>query len=172
MPQILDRDEEHKRRKDRLAKQKRGPGTFVYDGAACDTEWIATPMLKGQNVALMDASGMPVVDGAGRQMFEKANSHVTDSTGRPVMGGRPKVVTHKIEVYKLRGVEFPAGKPVKVENDSLALKLRCMAHFTEVEEGAKVAAKEAKAEPADKAEPVAEIEVQEAKPKKMSKKHD
>jgi hypothetical protein len=49
-----------------------------------------------------------------------------------VMGGTPVVIEHPLDVVKVMGVEFPAGVPVKVDDHSLALKLRCMGIFDEV----------------------------------------
>lgn len=133
MPEIKDRGEGNAKRKERLAKQKKGSGTFVYNGEAVDTEWIPTIKLMGRQVPELNDAGMPVLDGSGRQMFKPAGTPVYDDKGQPMFGGPPKVVTHKIEVFKLRKMEFPAGKPVFVGDSALALKLRCMGCFEEVE---------------------------------------
>lgn len=131
MAQILDRGEGNAKRRDRLKKIKKGDGTFVYDGSSVDTEWTPTPKLTGHKEATLDVHGMPVVDSSGRQAYKPAGRIVTDDSGRPVLGGIPKVTRHKIETRVVRGVSFPAGEPVKVGAE-LALKLRCMAHFEEV----------------------------------------
>lgn len=132
MPQILDREEGHQRRKDRLAKQKKGPGAFVYTGESVDTHWSPTPKLTGTRAPALAADGMPVVDAAGRQIYKPAGQIVTDERGIPVLGGVPKVERTPVESRIVRGVSFPKGKPVAVDA-ALALKLRCMAHFEEVE---------------------------------------
>lgn len=133
MPAILDRGEGNAKRKERLAKLKKGPGVFVYDGSLCDTESIPTPLLVGKAQPVFDARGMPVVDKTGRQQYAPAGQFVRDESGQPVLGGTPKTVTRQLSTFKLRGFEFPAGKPVTVSDSALALKLRGMNGFEEVE---------------------------------------
>jgi hypothetical protein len=50
------------------------------------------------------------------------------------MGGKPERLAKAIDVKVVRGVKFPAGRPVKVADPALALKLRGMDGFSEVEE--------------------------------------
>lgn len=133
MPQIKDRSEENARRKSRLAKMRRGPGVFVYDGSLCDTEWIPTPALTGKKEALFDSSGLPAMDASGRQIYQQSGRPVIGHDGKILMGGTPKMVRKPIETYLLRGMAFPKGEPVEVEDSGLALKLRGMDGFTEVE---------------------------------------
>jgi len=149
MPAILDRDEGNARRKDRLAKQKKGPGVFVYSGEAHDTEWVPTILTVGKRTPVLDDRGLPIVDRSGRQVYERAGAVVQDDKGRPVMGGTPKVKRISLDVLTVRGVAFPAGKKVVVDDHALALKLRCMSHFEEVDaDAAEVEAKdEAPAKP-------------------------
>jgi hypothetical protein len=132
------RDEENAKRKQRLAQIKRGPGVFVYAGTAVDTEWVPTILRTRKASPAFGADGLPVFNEDGEQVFEKAGKPVRDSKGNPVLGGPPKKLTHKIEVFKIRGLEFPEGEPVKVSDPSLALKLRCMSHFDEVAAGTEV----------------------------------
>jgi hypothetical protein len=134
MPQILSRDEENAKRKQRLAKQKRGPGVFVYDGGDFDVEAIPTMLTYGRDTPKLDSNGMPILDQTGRPLFERVGTPVMVD-GRPQLGGPPKIVKHPITVRVVRGVSFPTGEPVKVSDHSLALKLRCMGGFSEVEEG-------------------------------------
>lgn len=132
MPQILARDEEHAKRRQRLAKQKKGPGVFVYDGSAVDTESIPTILTLGKDTPVFDAHGVPRIDSTGRQIFDRQGTPVLVN-GRPQLGGEPRVNRKPIEIFKLWGQEFPKGKAVEVDNDSLALKLRMLPFFEEVE---------------------------------------
>lgn len=136
MPAIRDRGEGNAKRKDRLAKLKKGPGVFVYDGSAVDVEHIPTPLLTGKKVPELDGAGMPLVDGAGRQVFKRAGTPVRNDRGEIIMGGAPKVVRHPINVFEIHGFAFPKGEPIHVDNDQLALKLRGMDCFTEVDAAA------------------------------------
>ena len=133
MPQILSRDEDFARRRDRLKMFKRGPGTFVYDGSWCDTEWIPTFKTVGKNVPAFTSSGVPVLDAAGRQVFVPVGDIVRDDKGRPVLGGEPERKKIPLDTVKIWGVALPKGVPVKVDA-SLALKLRRMDGFNEVDE--------------------------------------
>lgn len=148
MPQILDRDEDNAKRKQRLAKLKRGPGVFVYDGSHTDHESIPTYLLVGKEVAKFNEStGLPQIDKSGRQVFERAGTVVRNGKGEPVLGGVPKIERIAVETKTVRGVDFPTGKKVLVEDPSLALKLRGMDGFEEVEGEADVEAEpEASAE--------------------------
>lgn len=132
MPAIHERGEGNARRRDRLAKLKRGPGVFVYDGEAYDTEATPTPLLTGMKSPVFNAAGLPVMDQSGRQIYERSGRPVIAQDGTVVMGGVPKVKRIKIKVLALRGVEFPEGKSVLVTDESLALKLRGMDVFEEV----------------------------------------
>jgi hypothetical protein len=108
MAQILDRTDDNKTRKGRIAKFKRGPGVFVYDGGETDTESEPTPKFM--------PNGKPDMDHNGKQK----------------MGGPPILHTIPIDTYVLQGIEFPKGVPVAVKLDALALKLRGMSSFDEV----------------------------------------
>lgn len=131
--ELRSREGDFAKRKNRLAMLKKGPGVFVYDGEAHDTEWIPTPRRTTGKDAVLDERGLPVLDSDGNQVFDRPGKIMRDIEGRVVLGGPPKRELKKIEVYALRGVEFPAGKPVRVDNSSLALKLRGMLHFEEVD---------------------------------------
>jgi hypothetical protein len=113
MTAILDRTDENKTRKGRLAQLKRGPGVFVYDGGLFDTESEPTPLFK---------NGEPVLDHSGKQM----------------LGGVPNLRQIPVDTFVLMGVEFPKGVPVEVKLSALALKLRGMDHFVEQDEAAPV----------------------------------
>lgn len=133
MPAIKERGEGFAKRKDRLAKLKRGPGVFVYDGSFCSVEHIPTPMLTGHKEPVLDANGMPVTDAVGRQVYQPAGRVKTGQDGRPIMGGIPKVKKTPADSWTVRGKVFPAGEQVVVDNPSLALKLRGMDGFEEIE---------------------------------------
>jgi hypothetical protein len=133
MPQILDRGEGNAKRRERLARQKKGPGVFVYNGKAFDTEWHPTPLLVGKDEPVLDSGGYPVLDSSGRQVFKPAGQYKRDSKGHIVMGGVPRVEAKPLPVFVVRGIEFPAGKKVAVDDPSLALKLRCLGMFDEAE---------------------------------------
>lgn len=93
---------------EKMAAFKRGPGVFVYDGSAFDTESIA-----------------PVFDSRGK-------------VAKPEGLKRTKLAT-----LKMHGVEFAAGKEVAVDDAALALKLRSLGCFKEIEPKAKKAEKAA-----------------------------
>ncbi len=133
----------HKTREQRLAKLKKGPGVFVYDGKGHDVDYVPTILRTGRKEAMLDAEGAPVVDGSGRQVFQKAGVPVLDDHGKPKLGGPPKIVKKPLDVFDVRGVKFHAGEPIVVDDPSLALKLRCMHVFDEVEPGAVVKVKTA-----------------------------
>jgi|WetSurMetagenome_2_1015567.scaffolds.fasta_scaffold40789_3 hypothetical protein len=137
MPSIRDRDEGYARRRDRLAMLKKGPGTFIYNGNAKDVESVPTPKLTGRDTPALDDGGMPILDAAGRQVFQPAGRHALNEDGSVILGGVPKLIHHPIEVFKIRGYEFSSGKPTNVNDASLALKLRGMDCFEEVEPGAR-----------------------------------
>ncbi|MEM2160740.1 MAG: hypothetical protein QXN55_07295 [Candidatus Nitrosotenuis sp.] len=134
MPAIKIRDEGYTKRSQRLALLKKGPGIFAYNGNGIRKECIPTPLTTGAKIPDLDADGMPKLDDYGRQIFVPAGRHVIDSEGRVVMGGKPKVKNHKIEVFNLWGTDFPTGKPVVVKDIMLARKLRGMDCFEEIEE--------------------------------------
>ncbi len=144
---VYERDDENRSRKLRLAKLKRGGGTFVYDGSAFDTEAIPTVLKIGKKVPKLDDSGLPVINSDGEAVFERSGAPQYDEQGRTQLGGPPKIVKRALKVFKLRGLEFPAGVPVKVTDQSLALKLRCMMGFEELDGGAPVEAQETKPAP-------------------------
>lgn len=145
MPQIRERDEENSSRKKRHAKMKRGPGVFVYDGSLHDPSVEPTPLLVGTKEPVFDASGMPVADGSGRQVFQRAGIPVTDERGEVVRGGTPRPVHEQMDTWTIRGVVFPEGKAVRVADAALALKLRGMDGFAELEGEAAEAADEPEA---------------------------
>lgn len=148
MPAISNRDDENAKRKQRLAKLKKGPGTFVYDGSAKDVHYVPTVLLVGKKVAVFDAEGMPVVDENGEQVYQRPNRPVIGTDGKPKLGGKPKIELKPLDVRTVRGVKFPAGKPVSVDA-GLALKLRGMNGFEEVEsDGADAEASSESDEPA------------------------
>jgi hypothetical protein len=90
-------------------------------------------MTTGKNEPVLDASGLPVTDKAGRMVFQPSGQIVRNADGSPKLGGIPKLIRHKIETLVLRGVSFPKGKPVLVEDEVLAVKVRGMDCFKEVE---------------------------------------
>jgi hypothetical protein len=114
------------RRAARMERIKKGPGVFVYNGQAHDTEWIPTPLRHGKQVPLVGDDGVPVVDGAGRQVYHRPGEVVRDMNGRPMLGGTPKMERRRIDVLSLWGVDFPEGREVVVDDPALALK--CRAH--------------------------------------------
>lgn len=142
---IVERGEGNAKRKERLAQINKGPGTFVFLGGF-DTEFQPTILKTGKNVPVLDEQGLPVVDQVGRQVFKPAGTPVYDDAGKPVLGGPPKVVKHELKQMTVRGVTFVKGKPTKVTDKTLALKLRCMQSFEEVDE-------KSGSEKAEKAEP-------------------
>lgn len=144
----------------RLAKVKKGPGTFVYLGGACDTEAIpGIPAMGKDGHQLRSVVFMTVEDEDGKkvQVIDPKSSE----KGELVWLKAPRFVRREIEPYKLRipGVEgvydadakgyvakkgpdgkdrplfleLPKGKPVKVSHPNLAIKLRCLKFFEEVE---------------------------------------
>lgn len=133
MPTIRDRDEENRTRSQRIKNFKRGPGYFKYIGGGVDVECIPTPKLIGKMVPDIDKDGVPRTDPSGRQIMKRAGGYVTDDEGRIVMGGEPKRIEHPIEVYELAGFKLPIGKPVFIDDKRIALKLRGMDFFVEVE---------------------------------------
>lgn len=131
MPSIRSREEESRRRSGRLAQLKKGPGVFVYNGRAVDSDAIPTPILIGREEPLLDREGIPVLDAARRQVMRPAGRHDTDEEGQVILGGVPKIIKKPLDTFKLRGVEFPRGEPVSVSDAGLALKLRGMDCFEE-----------------------------------------
>jgi hypothetical protein len=127
------RDEDNDTRRKRLAKIKRGPGVFVYNGEAIDTEWVPTVLMTDARQPSFDSTGLPVMDRSGRQQFEPAGIPVRKADGLPALGGPPDMRVSKLEVFTFRGVSYTAGEEFKVSDPSLALKLRCLMCFDEVE---------------------------------------
>src|SRR5690348_1242330 len=107
MPAITDRGEGNRKRKDRQAQLKKGPGVFVYDGKALDHSCEPTPLLTSGKQPVFDASGMPVADRSGRQVYERAGQFVRDNKGNLVLGGPPKISTKPIATWTIGGVDFP-----------------------------------------------------------------
>ena len=142
------RDEENKTRKQRLAQVKRGPGVFVYDGTAVDSQWEPTPLRAGKKEPMFADDGMPILDSIGRQQYRKAGELIRGKDGKPIMGGPPKKTTTPIDVRTVWGMDFPAGKAVVVADPVLARKLRCLGCFDEVEEEGEAKAAPAKTAPA------------------------
>jgi len=135
MPAIKDRTDGSMKRKERLARLKHGPGTFAYNGRVSDVAWVPTVKLSGREEPVFDDDGLPRSDSSGRQIYKPAGIPVLDDEGRPVLGGPPKVVLTPMQVFNLRGIDFPAGQPVSVTDPALALKLRGMDCFDELDEG-------------------------------------
>jgi hypothetical protein len=130
----LDRSEGNQRRTDRLKQLKKGPGTFVYTGGEFDSVSTPTMLLSdGKSQPVFNPDGSLVFDAAGRQVFQRIGTPVKDEKGNIVLGGVPKVERIPITTYELQGVKFPQGVEVRVKNPALALKLRGMDHFEEVE---------------------------------------
>lgn len=127
------RGEGNETRRKRLAKLKAGPGYFVYKGGFFHVNTIPTPRLYGRKTAMFDAAGMPIVDASGRQQYQRAGAIVYDLSGRPVMGGKPKVEKTELDAYTLRGVTFARGEPVYVSDEDMARKCRCLSILEEVE---------------------------------------
>ncbi len=156
--------------KERLQKVKQGAGTFVYQGGACDTEAVPGEPLIGKDghqvvtvplITVQDADGKSVTvadpKGGGK--------------GQPVWKKAPKFIRTEMKVFKMAvpgvvgeivdGVmvakplhdgtvpalflEFEKGKSVHVADSRMALKLRCLKFFKEVDGGAEPEAKPAKA---------------------------
>jgi hypothetical protein len=120
-------------RKENLAKLKKGPGVFVYEGGAYDTECVPTLLRRTKSEPKFDDQGMPVLDRAGRQLYEKTGDVIRGSDGKPVLGGPPKIVKKEFDPYAVSGGLFHKDKPVTVGDPRLALKLRGLACFKEVE---------------------------------------
>lgn len=119
-------------RRRRLAKLKKGPGVFIYDGSHKDHEWKPTPKLTGKKEIVCDNDGIPVLDDSGRPTYKPAGKVVFGDDGKPLMGGKPKVIHTKVETRVIRGVTFVSGEATVIDDASLALKLRGMEGFKEV----------------------------------------
>lgn len=133
MPQI-GREEGNRTHAERRSQLRGGPGIFVYDGEEYDNSSEPTVLLAdGVSQEMFDDHGRPVVDSSGRQVYQRRGTVVRDADGNPVMGGIPKITREKIAVRVIQGVKFPAGSHVKVKNAALAVKLRGMDHFVEVD---------------------------------------
>lgn len=116
----------------KLAKLKSGPGVFIYVGGEFDTETVPTPVRQGRNQPKLGSDNMPIFDSSGRQVFEQVGELLRDKNGRPVLGGPPVVKRTPLESFRVWGVEFKKGERVEVDDDDLALKLRCRKSFKEV----------------------------------------
>jgi hypothetical protein len=134
MPSIRDRDDINAKRSGRLSQLKIGPGFFVYNGKGIDIETIPTVLKTGKKEPAYDASGMPLIDSSGRQKFRPAGKVKYKKDGSPLMGGPPKIIKHRIKIFKIWGYDFPIGEKVFVKKVALARKLRGMDTFIEVEE--------------------------------------
>ena len=134
MPAINDRSGDNASRKGRIAKLKKGPGVFVYNGTQVDTEWTPTILTVGGKTPALNAQGMPVLDRSGRQTWVTTGSPVLDEKGIPMLGGPPKKTTRKLDTVTVWGIEFKKGAAVKVDNSTLALRLRGKDCFEEVDE--------------------------------------
>lgn len=132
--QITDRDEDNRKRKQRLAKIKRGPGTFVYNGGFEDVHHEPTPLLRGKREPAFNADDSLKVDRSGRQVFERQGTPKRDESGKIILGGVPKETRTPIDAITIRGIVLPKGEPVRVDNVATALKLRCMGGFTELDD--------------------------------------
>ncbi len=93
------------------AELKKGSGAFVYVGGAIDTEFIP---------------GKQATDDYGNKIFNK-------KTRKPVWEKEPKLLKKEVETFKLRGYEFPKGEHVVVGDAAIALKLRALECFEELE---------------------------------------
>lgn len=127
------RGEGFETRKRRLAKVKKGPGVFVYLGTAVRVDAHPTMLLTGKKEVLFREDGLPAVDASGRVQHRPAGKPMFDEDGKPVLGGKPRLVKTPITTFKLRGMEFPAGKEVVVDSPSTALKCRLIGFFEERE---------------------------------------
>jgi hypothetical protein len=123
---VYDRSEGNRTQRERLGQMKRGPGVFVYGGDHKDTSWEPTILKAGRMEPKFDDSGVPVLDSSGRQIYESHGQIVRDAKGTPLLGGPPEKSAKKLDILVVWGVEFPSGKPVRVDNAALALKLRCL----------------------------------------------
>lgn len=122
-------------RKSRQAKLKSGPGVFRYVGGAYDTACTPTVLRTSRREPDLDGSGMPRLDASGRQMWRPAGAIVRDEKSAPVLGGPPKVERIELDVCTVRRVPFALGEAVEVADEQLALKLRGMECFEEVDGG-------------------------------------
>jgi hypothetical protein len=133
VPENRLRDFDNSSRRKRQALLKKGPGVFVYDGKATKQEWSPTPLrTTGKDPAIGD-DGMPLSDADGNVIFEKPGQLVPDGKGGFRLGGKPKIKLVPILVRVVQGVSFPAGDAVAVSSPALALKLRGMDGFEELE---------------------------------------
>lgn len=119
-------------RRERLAKIKKGPGVFVYEGGACAKEFIPTVKRIGRKEPLLDQNGYPVVDSSGRQIYQPSGQPVREN-GIPVLGGIPKVENRPLDFLTIQGVKLNRGVPVFVSDEVVAVKMRCMAFVKEID---------------------------------------
>lgn len=120
-------------REAKLAKLKKGPGVFTYTGDCVDHECTPVPKMRTSKVPKLDAEGHATVNSQGYPIYEKAGSIILDDSGRAVLGGEPKVKTSKLATVNLWGVDFAKGEKVTVDDDGLALKLRGLSYFQEID---------------------------------------
>lgn len=131
---ILKRNRANRTQWQRLEQMKVGPGVFVYEGGHFVTECTPTIKLTSGKEPSLDEDGVPLIDAAGRIIYKRSGKPVKSVDGLPILGGVPKFKKIELETYKLRGVEFPKGIPVQVEDEEFALKLRCLGAVRELDE--------------------------------------
>jgi hypothetical protein len=119
---------------ERLSEVQKVAGIFVYNGSGVAVEYHPTPLKTGKKEPVFDTSGNPVVDKDGNQVFETPGKIKLGPDNKPILGGPPKEVRVKLDPFVVQGTEFHKGKQVRVDNQDLARKLRCMPTlFDEVE---------------------------------------
>lgn len=133
---MADRGEGSQTRAQRLSRVKRGPGVFVYNGEGMDHESKPTIMKRGREEPVFGADGSMVLDVAGRQVKQAIGEPVRNERGELMMGGAPIVERKPVPVFRFVNHQFKAGEPVAVRDESLALKLRSMGCFEEVDPSA------------------------------------
>lgn len=101
----------------RMAKLKKGPGVFSYNGNAFDTESIPGEI----NYAIVKNLS-EITD----EVLSNPRSYVV----------QPKVIRKQLGSVKVQGIVFNKGDKVSVDSIDLAFKLRAMGCFDEHEEKA------------------------------------
>ncbi len=130
----FDRSDSNRTRAMRVAQLRKGPGVFVYDGSSRAIDAEPTILMSdGASQELFDAAGRPVLDASGRQIYQRRGTPVRDESGNVMLGGPPVLTERVLDPLVVWGVSFPSDKPVRVSDPGLALKLRGMACFEEVE---------------------------------------
>ena len=117
------------RHAERINEFSKKPGLFVYNGSAVSVEHFPTPLKTGKKDPVFDASGAPVIDKEGNQVFETPGRIKKGPDGNVILGGTPKEHRVKMSTMTVYGVEFASGKAVPVSDPELARKLRCMPHL-------------------------------------------